>query len=71
MKGRHIPLVKDSDLGAMYGEYKGRRGVNGVLLWCYAASDEAVAPRAPRKRSKSPGDDAPPSKCGKRKLLIN
>ena len=66
-KGRHNSLLKDSDLVAMYEEYEGRRGVNGVLLWFYAADDETVAPRIPRKRSKSPdkNDDAPPSKCGK------
>lgn len=66
-KGCHNSLLKDSDLVAMYEEYEGRRGVNGVLLWCYAADDETVAPRIPRKRSKSPdkNDDAPPSKCGK------
>ena len=59
-------LLQESDLVAMYEEYKGR-GVNGVLLWCYAADNETVAPCIPRKHSKSPdkNDNAPPSKYGK------
>ena len=65
-KGRLHSLLQESDLVAMYEEYKGR-GVNGVLLWCYAADDETVAPCIPRKHSKSPdkNDNAPPSKYGK------
>ena len=57
----------------MYDEYEGRRGINGVLLWCYGAMDDnsnaidSQSKSASQKRSNShTKEDKPPSKCAKR-----
>ena len=72
-KGKHNSLLDDDDLSSMYLEYEGKRGVNGVLLWCYGVSaGDSPGTRqsvsTARKRSKSPTkDENPPlSKCGKK-----
>ena len=40
-KGKHNSLISDDDLQLMY-EYEGRRGINGVLLWCFGAPDDTT-----------------------------
>ena len=35
VNGKNNNLVNDDDLELMYSEYEGRRGIHGVLLWCY------------------------------------
>ena len=42
-KGRNNSLLQDSDLVAMYEVYEVRRGVNGVLLWCYGREPAIMA----------------------------
>ena len=76
-KGRHNRLINEADLQSMYNEYEGRRGINGVLLWCYGPMDdnsddmESQPKSASRKRSNSHSkDDKPPSKCAKRMQRI-
>ena len=76
-KGKHNSLVNEEDLKSMYDEYQGRRGVNGLLLWCYRAVDdssdtqESQSISAPRKRSSSnTKEENPPSKCAKKMQQI-
>lgn len=71
-KGKHNSLLDDDDLSTMYLEYEGKRGVNGILLWCYGISIGNSGTRQPvsaaRKRSISPTKDEnlPLTKCGKK-----
>ena len=59
----------------MYSEYEGRRGIHGVLLWCYRAPDVTTDAADPhtipksgqRKRSNMHRrEDNPPTKCAKK-----
>ena len=77
--GKYNDLVNDDDLELMYKEYEGRRGVHGVLLWCYrapegttdAADSQTITKSSQRKRSCSRAkEDNPPTKCAKKMMQI-
>ena len=69
--GKYNDLVNVDDL---YNEYEGRRGVHGVLQWCYRAPEgmndaedsQTITKSSQQKRSCSRvKEDNPPTKCAK------
>lgn len=81
VNGKYNNLVNEDDLELMYSEYEGRRGIHGVLLWCYRAPDitfdaadshtRTIPKSGQQKRSNlHTREDNPPTKCAKKTKQI-